>query len=44
MKIIDVMSQDRPTLSFEVFPPKTSATYQSVERPPGKSPPSAPPS
>ena len=32
MKIIDIMRQDRPTLSFEVFPPKTSATYQSVER------------
>ena len=32
MKIIDIMRQDRPTLSFEVFPPKTSASYQSVER------------
>ena len=32
MKIIDILNQDRPTLSFEVFPPKTSATYQSVEK------------
>ena len=32
MKIIDLLNQDRPTLSFEVFPPKTSATYQSVEK------------
>ena len=26
MKIIDILNQDRPTLSFEVFPPKTSDT------------------
>ena len=30
MKIIDILRQDRPTLSFEVFPPKTSDTYESV--------------
>ncbi len=32
MKIIDILTQDRPTLSFEVFPPKTSDTYDSVAR------------
>ena len=32
MKIIDLLQQDRPTLSFEVFPPKTSDSYQSVAR------------
>ena len=32
MKIIDKLRQDKVTLSFEVFPPKTSDTYQSVER------------
>ena len=32
MKIIDKLKQDKVTLSFEVFPPKTSDTYQSVER------------
>ena len=32
MKIIDILNQDRPTLSFEVFPPKTSDTYDSVAR------------
>ena len=30
MKIIDILRQDRPTLSFEVFPPKTSDSYASV--------------
>jgi len=30
MRIIDVISGDRPSLSFEVFPPKTSSTYESV--------------
>ena len=30
MKIIDILRQDRPTLSFEVFPPKTSDSYESV--------------
>ena len=32
MKIIDMLRQDRPTLSFEVFPPKTSDTYDSVAK------------
>ena len=32
MKIIDLLTQDRPTLSFEVFPPKTSDTYDSVAK------------
>ena len=30
MKIIDILKQDKITLSFEVFPPKTSDGYQSV--------------
>lgn len=30
MKIIDILNQDKVTLSFEVFPPKTSAKYESV--------------
>jgi len=32
MKIIDILKQDRPTISFEVFPPKTIDKYESVER------------
>lgn len=31
MKIRDILAQDKVTLSFEVFPPKTSDNYQSVE-------------
>lgn len=31
MKIIDVLRQGRPTLSFEVFPPKTEDAYEKVE-------------
>ncbi len=30
MKIIDVISNSRPSLSFEVFPPKTSDSYASI--------------
>ncbi len=30
MKIIDLLKQNKPMLSFEVFPPKTSSTYDSV--------------
>lgn len=32
MKIKDILSQGRPTLSFEVFPPKTEDKYESVEQ------------
>lgn len=32
MKISDILRQDRVTLSFEVFPPKTSSSYESVAR------------
>lgn len=32
MKIIDILSHEKPTLSFEVFPPKTEDKYESVER------------
>lgn len=31
MKIKDILAQGRPTLSFEVFPPKTEDKYESVE-------------
>ena len=31
MKIKDILAQGKPTLSFEVFPPKTEAAYESVE-------------
>lgn len=31
MKIRDILSQGQPTLSFEVFPPKTEDKYESVE-------------
>ena len=32
MKIIDIISTGRPSLSFEVFPPKTSDTFYSVKK------------
>ena len=32
MKIRDILSRQTPTLSFEVFPPKTEDKYESVER------------
>ena len=32
MKIKDILAEGRPTLSFEVFPPKTEANYESVEK------------
>ncbi len=31
MKLTELFSQERPTLSFEVFPPKTSDLFDSVE-------------
>lgn len=31
MKIRDILAEEKPTLSFEVFPPKTADNYQSVE-------------
>ena len=30
MKIIDIINSGKPSLSFEVFPPKTSDKYESV--------------
>ncbi len=30
MKIIDLLNEDKVTLSFEVFPPKTSSRYENV--------------
>lgn len=32
MKIRDILQKDRPTISFEVFPPKTMDNYASVEK------------
>lgn len=32
MKIKDILSEGKPTLSFEVFPPKTEDKYESVEK------------
>ncbi|MBQ8504361.1 MAG: methylenetetrahydrofolate reductase [Clostridia bacterium] len=31
MKIIDIIKQEKPTLSFEVFPPKTSDNFETVK-------------
>ena len=31
MKIREILSKGEPTLSFEVFPPKTEDRYESVE-------------
>ena len=31
MKIRDIINQDRPTLSFEVFPPKRDTDFADVE-------------
>ena len=30
MKISEILKKDRPSLSFEVFPPKTDAVYETV--------------
>jgi len=32
MKIRDILAEGKPTLSFEVFPPKTEDAYESVEK------------
>ena len=32
MKIRDILAEDKPTLSFEVFPPKTEDAYETVEK------------
>lgn len=32
MKISDILKSDRISLSFEVFPPKTSETYESIKK------------
>ncbi|MBQ8163886.1 MAG: methylenetetrahydrofolate reductase [Clostridia bacterium] len=32
MKIIDIINSDKPALSFEVFPPKTDAAFDSVKK------------
>ena len=32
MKIRDILGRGKPTLSFEVFPPKEESNYESVER------------
>ena len=31
MKIREILAQGKPTLSFEVFPPKTEDKYETVE-------------
>ena len=31
MKIIDIITADKPSLSFEVFPPKTSSAFESIK-------------
>ena len=32
MKIIDIITGEKPSLSFEVFPPKASANYESISK------------
>ena len=32
MKIIDLLTKEKLTLSFEVFPPKTESNFESVKR------------
>ena len=31
MRIIDIIKADKPSLSFEVFPPKTSDTFDTIK-------------
>ncbi|MBR5217513.1 MAG: methylenetetrahydrofolate reductase, partial [Oscillospiraceae bacterium] len=30
MKVIDILKKDTPSMSFEVFPPKTDSAFESV--------------
>ena len=32
MKITEILSQEKPVLSFEVFPPKKESVYETVEQ------------
>ena len=32
MKIIDIINGEKPSLSFEVFPPKTSDNFETVKK------------
>ena len=32
MKITEILSQEKPVLSFEVFPPKKESAYETVEQ------------
>ena len=32
MKITEILAQEKPVLSFEVFPPKKEDAYETVER------------
>ena len=32
MKLTDVLTSGKPSLSFEVFPPKTDSSFESVKR------------
>lgn len=32
MKISDILREDKTTISFEVFPPKTTANFESVKK------------
>ena len=32
MKVIDILNSEKPTLSFEVFPPKTDTAFENVSR------------
>ena len=36
MKITEILKQDKPTLSFEVFPPKNEVNYKDVEKATGE--------
>ena len=36
MKITEILKHDKPTLSFEVFPPKNEVNYKDVEKATGE--------